>query len=148
MWDDAMRLALSEAARAVERGDVPIGAVMLGPDDTLLAAAHNEREATGDPLAHAEVLALRRAAAALGGWRLDRCTLVVTLEPCAMCAGAIAQARVGRLVFGAFDERAGAVASLWDLLRDQRLPHRPEVVSAVLADECAALLREFFAARR
>ncbi|MDR0435325.1 MAG: nucleoside deaminase [Propionibacteriaceae bacterium] len=143
-----MRLALSEAARAVERGDVPIGAVMLGPDDTLLAAAHNEREATGDPLAHAEVLALRRAAAALGGWRLDRCTLVVTLEPCAMCAGAIAQARVGRLVFGAFDERAGAVASLWDLLRDQRLPHRPEVVSAVLADECAALLREFFAARR
>jgi tRNA(adenine34) deaminase len=148
MWDDAMRLALDEAALAAADGDVPIGAVVLGPDGQVLAQAHNEREVAGDPLAHAEVLALRRGADQLGGWRLDDCTLVVTLEPCVMCAGAIAQARVGRCVFGAFDEKAGAVASLWDLLRDQRLPHRPEVVSGVLADECAALLRSFFATRR
>ncbi|MDR2619974.1 MAG: nucleoside deaminase [Propionibacteriaceae bacterium] len=148
MWDDAMRRALTEAAAAVECGDVPVGALVLTPDGTQLALAHNEREISSNPLAHAELLALQRAAAARGSWRLDDCTLVVTLEPCAMCAGAITQARIARLVFGAYDEKAGAVSSLWDLIRDSRLPHRPEVVSGVLAPECAALLQSFFAAKR
>ncbi|MDT0389314.1 MULTISPECIES: tRNA adenosine(34) deaminase TadA [Streptomyces] len=140
-----MRLALDEAAEAVRGGDVPVGAVVLAPDGTtVLAAGHNEREAGGDPTAHAEVLALRRAAAALGRWRLAGCTLVVTLEPCTMCAGAIQQSRVDRLVYGARDEKAGAAGSLWDLVRDRRLNHRPEVIEGVLAEDCAALLTAFF----
>ncbi|AJE41447.1 CMP deaminase [Streptomyces nodosus] len=139
-----MRLALDEAGRAAEGGDVPVGAVVLSADGSVLATGHNEREATGDPSAHAEILALRRAAAALGEWRLPGCTLVVTLEPCTMCAGAVQQSRVERLVYGARDEKAGAVGSLWDLVRDRRLNHRPEVIGGVLADECARLLTDFF----
>ncbi|MFJ4981914.1 tRNA adenosine(34) deaminase TadA [Streptomyces coeruleorubidus] len=143
-----MRLALDEAAEAVRGGDVPVGAVVLAPDGTtVLAAGHNEREADGDPTAHAEVLALRRAAAVLGRWRLAGCTLVVTLEPCTMCAGAIQQSRVDRLVYGARDDKAGAAGSLWDLVRDRRLNHRPEVIEGVLAEECAGLLTEFFRGR-
>ncbi|CAL9537691.1 tRNA adenosine(34) deaminase TadA [Streptomyces collinus] len=143
-----MRLALDEAAEAVRGGDVPVGAVVLAPDGTtVLAAGHNEREAGGDPTAHAELLALRRAAAALGAWRLAGCTLVVTLEPCTMCAGAIQQSRVDRLVYGARDEKAGAAGSLWDLVRDRRLNHRPEVIEGVLAEECAGLLTAFFRGR-
>ncbi|WP_338780820.1 tRNA adenosine(34) deaminase TadA [Streptomyces sp. DG1A-41] len=143
-----MRLALDEAAEAVQGGDVPVGAVVLAPDGTtVLAAGHNEREAGGDPTAHAEVLALRRAAAALGRWRLAGCTLVVTLEPCTMCAGAIQQSRVDRLVYGARDDKAGAAGSLWDLVRDRRLNHRPEVIEGVLAEECARVLTEFFRGR-
>ena len=143
-----MRLAIDQARRVLGHGDVPIGAVVLGPDGALLAAAGNERELTGDPTAHAEVVAIRRAAEALGEWRLADCTLVVTLEPCTMCAGAIVTSRMGHLVFGAFDEKAGAVASLWDVVRDPRLNHRPQVTSGVLADECAALLLDFFGDRR
>ncbi|MFD3544419.1 tRNA adenosine(34) deaminase TadA [Streptomyces sp. NPDC058655] len=143
-WRDAMRRALLEAARAVPAGDVPVGAVVLGPDGELLAAGCNEREATGDPTAHAEVVALRRAAARLGEWRLPGCTLVVTLEPCVMCAGALVQSRVARVVYGAADEKAGAAGSLWDLVRDRRLNHRPEVVGGVLAEECARQLTGFF----
>ncbi|BBC94977.1 nucleoside deaminase [Streptomyces rochei] len=144
-WRDAMRLALAEAEAAVRGGDVPVGAVVLSPDGTtVLATGHNEREATGDPTAHAEVLAIRRAAARLGEWRLTGCTLVVTLEPCTMCAGALVQSRVDRVVYGARDDKAGAAGSLWDVLRDRRLNHRPEVVGGVLAGECAALLTEFF----
>jgi tRNA(adenine34) deaminase len=142
-----MRLALDEAAEAVRGGDVPVGAVVLAPDGATLAAGHNEREAGGDPTAHAELLALRRAAAALGAWRLAGCTLVVTLEPCTMCAGAIQQSRVDRLVYGARDEKAGAAGSLWDLVRDRRLNHRPEVIEGVLAEECAGLLTDFFRGR-
>ncbi|MFJ8990140.1 tRNA adenosine(34) deaminase TadA [Streptomyces sp. NPDC102279] len=140
-----MRLALDEARLAVRDGDVPVGAVVLAPDGTtVLAAGHNEREATGDPTAHAEVLALRRAAARLGEWRLTGCTLVVTLEPCTMCAGALVQSRVERVVYGARDEKAGATGSVWDVVRDRRLNHRPEVVEGVLAVESAALLTGFF----
>ncbi|MFI6810697.1 tRNA adenosine(34) deaminase TadA [Streptomyces luteogriseus] len=143
-----MRLALDEAAEAVRGGDVPVGAVVLAPDGTtVLAAGHNEREAGGDPTAHAELLALRRAAAAIGAWRLAGCTLVVTLEPCTMCAGAIQQSRVDRLVYGARDEKAGAAGSLWDLVRDRRLNHRPEVIEGVLAEECAGVLTAFFRGR-
>ncbi|MFH8608459.1 tRNA adenosine(34) deaminase TadA [Streptomyces sp. NPDC018029] len=143
-----MRLALAEAERAVEGGDVPVGAVVLSPDGTtVLAVGHNEREAAGDPTAHAEVLALRRAAAATGEWRLTGCTLVVTLEPCTMCAGALVQSRVERVVYGARDEKAGAAGSLWDVVRDRRLNHRPEVIHGVLADECAAQLTDFFRKR-
>ncbi len=144
-WRAAMRLALAEAGRAASGGDVPVGAVVLAPDGrTVLAAEHNEREAGGDPTAHAEVLAVRRAAAELGEWRLTGCTLVVTLEPCTMCAGALVQSRVDRVVYGARDEKAGAAGSLWDVLRDRRLNHRPEVIEGVLADDCAALLTDFF----
>lgn len=143
-WRDPMRLALAEADKAALAGDVPVGAVVLSPDGAVLALGHNEREATGDPTAHAEVLALRRAAAATGEWRLTGCTLVVTLEPCVMCAGALVQARVERVVFGAFDEKAGATGSLWDLVRDRRLNHRPEVVHGVLEDECSRQLTAFF----
>ncbi len=145
---DAMLLALQEARLAVGHGDVPVGAVVLGPDGAVLASAHNDREATSDPTAHAEVLALRAAALALGTWRLPGCTLVVTLEPCTMCAGAIVLSRLERVVYGAVDEKAGAAGSLWDVLRDRRLNHRPEVVSGVLEQECAQVLRDFFAARR
>ncbi|MCC5479737.1 tRNA adenosine(34) deaminase TadA [Streptomyces barringtoniae] len=140
-----MRLALAEAERAVQGGDVPVGAVVLSPDGaTVLAVGHNEREATGDPTAHAEVLSIRRAAALLGEWRLAGCTLVVTLEPCTMCAGAIVQSRLDRVVYGARDDKAGAAGSLWDVIRDRRLNHRPEVVEGVLAPECARVLTEFF----
>ncbi|MFH9012998.1 tRNA adenosine(34) deaminase TadA [Streptomyces sp. NPDC017943] len=140
-----MRLALDQAAEAARGGDVPVGAVVLAPDGTtVIATGHNEREAGGDPTAHAEVLAVRRAAAALGQWRLAGCTLVVTLEPCTMCAGAVQQSRVDRLVYGARDDKAGAAGSLWDLLRDRRLNHRPEVIEGVLGDECALLLTQFF----
>lgn len=143
-----MREALAVARAASEHGDVPIGAVVLAPDGSILAVGGNERELTGDPTAHAEVVAIRRAALVRGEWRLEDCTLVVTLEPCTMCAGAVVASRIGHLVFGAFDEKAGAVASLFDVVRDPRLNHRPRVTSGVLADECAALLREFFDARR
>jgi tRNA(adenine34) deaminase len=124
--------------------DVPVGAVVYDADGVELAAAGNEREATGDPTAHAEILALRRAARSRGGWRLDGCTLVVTLEPCTMCAGAVVLARVATLVFGAWEPKTGAVGSLWDVVRDRRLNHRPEVYSGILADECAALTRGYF----
>ena len=140
--------ALVEARLAPGHGDVPIGAVVLGPGGAILARAHNERELVTDPSAHAEVLALRRASAALGSWHLDDCTLVVTLEPCTMCAGALVLARVGRLVFGAYDPKAGAVASLWDVVRDPRLNHRVEVVGGIAAEECGELLRIFFAGHR
>jgi tRNA(adenine34) deaminase len=140
-----MRQALAEAGLAAAGGDVPVGAVVLAPDGTtVLARAHNERELTGDPTAHAEVLALRRAAQELGEWRLTGCTLVVTLEPCTMCAGALVQSRVDRVVYGARDEKAGAAGSLWDVIRDRRLNHRPEVISGVLAEECATQLTRFF----
>ncbi|WP_424215478.1 tRNA adenosine(34) deaminase TadA [Streptomyces sp. BI20] len=139
-----MRRALAEAERAVPAGDVPVGALVLAPDGSVLATGHNEREALGDPTAHAELLALRRAAARAGEWRLTDCTLVVTLEPCVMCAGAVQQSRVARVVFGADDEKAGAAGSVWDLLRDRRLNHRPEVIRGVLGAECAARLTEFF----
>ncbi|MFD0369446.1 tRNA adenosine(34) deaminase TadA [Streptomyces sp. NPDC059071] len=139
-----MRLALAEADLAASAGDVPVGAVVLSPDGRVIASGHNEREAAGDPTAHAEVLALRRAAAATGEWRLTGCTLVVTLEPCVMCAGALVQARVERVVFGAWDEKAGATGSLWDLVRDRRLNHRPEVIHGVLEEDCSAQLTRFF----
>ncbi|WP_344858942.1 tRNA adenosine(34) deaminase TadA [Planomonospora alba] len=143
-----MRLALAQAVRAGERGEVPVGAVVLGPGGEVLAEAGNDRESLSDPTAHAEVLALRRAARARGGWRLTGCTLVVTLEPCTMCAGAAVLARVDRVVYGAVDAKAGAAGSLWDVIRDRRLNHRPEVLMGVLADECAGVLTGFFAARR
>ncbi|MFJ6280807.1 tRNA adenosine(34) deaminase TadA [Arthrobacter subterraneus] len=143
-----MELALQAARRASETADVPIGAVVVGPDGEVLGTGWNEREATGDPTAHAEVLAIRRAAAALGSWRLDGCTLVVTLEPCSMCAGASVLARIPRVVFGAWDEKAGAAGSVFDVLRERRLNHWTEVFPGVLENECAALLRDFFAERR
>jgi tRNA(adenine34) deaminase len=143
-----MRAALEEAAAAVDHGDVPVGALVLAPDGTELGRGRNRREQLADPTAHAELEALRAAAATLGGWRLDGCTLVVTLEPCPMCAGALVQSRVARLVFGADDPKAGAVTSLFDLVRDPRLPHRVEVHRGILADDCAALLRSFFTPRR
>jgi tRNA(adenine34) deaminase len=139
-----MRTALDVARGASASGDVPIGAVVFDAAGAELARACNERELTRDPTAHAEVLALRRAADALGSWRLDGCTLVVTLEPCTMCAGALVLARVERLVFGAWDPKAGAVGSLWDVVRDRRLNHRPEVVGGVLESEAGALVRDFF----
>ncbi len=149
MWLPWMRAALEEARAAAEHDDVPVGAVVVGPDgSTELGRGRNRREQDADPTAHAELEALRAAAHTLGRWRLDGCTLVVTLEPCAMCAGAITQARVARLVYGADDPKAGAVVSLFDLVRDPRLPHRAEVCRGVLADDSAALLRAFFRARR
>ncbi|WP_077352765.1 tRNA adenosine(34) deaminase TadA [Tessaracoccus flavescens] len=143
-----MRLALEEAEAAARHDDVPIGAVVLDPSGVVIARASNERELHADPTAHAEVVAIRRAAEAVGEWRLTDCTLVVTLEPCTMCAGAIVSSRIGHLVFGAYDEKAGAVASLWDVVRDPRLNHRPKVTTGVLAEESTALLDAFFAARR
>ncbi len=136
------------ARSAATRAEVPVGAVVLSPDGVLIASAHNERSARSDPTAHAEVVALRRAGAALGSWQLPGCTLAVTLEPCTMCAGAAVLARVSRLVFGAWDPKAGAVGSLWDVVRDRRLNHRPEVIAGVREAECSALLADFFAARR
>ena len=138
-----MRRALELAATA--DGDVPIGAVVLDPDGIVIGEGVNVRERYGDPTGHAEVVAIRAAAERLGEWRLAGCTLVVTLEPCTMCAGAAVLARVERLVFGAYDEKAGAVGSLWDVVRDRRLNHRPEVVGGVLAEESTTLLDTFFA---
>jgi tRNA(adenine34) deaminase len=146
-WRAAMRLALDQAGLAVAGGDVPVGAVVLSADGSVIGRGHNEREATGDPSAHAEILALRRAAATRRAPRRPGCTLVVTLEPCTMCAGAVQQSRVDRLVYGARDEKAGAAGSLWDLVRDRRLNHRPEVIDGVLADECARMLTDFFRSR-
>lgn len=142
-----MGRALEQARLALDHGDVPVGAAVEHAG-RLVAAAHNRREADQDPTAHAELLAVRAAAAALGSWRLDHCTLYVTLEPCAMCAGALVLARLPRLVFAAADPKGGAVGSLWDLPRDPRLNHRVEVDSGILADECGDLLRRFFQARR
>ncbi|MEU1617283.1 tRNA adenosine(34) deaminase TadA [Streptomyces sp. NPDC005722] len=139
-----MRLALEEARLAPRTGDVPVGAVVLSPQGTVIGRGRNEREAVGDPTAHAEVLAVREAAKALGEWRLTGCTLVVTLEPCTMCAGAVVASRLERVVYGALDEKAGAAGSLWDLVRDRRLNHRPEVIQGVLAGECGELLTAFF----
>ena len=147
-WDHAMSLALAEARAAVATGDVPVGAVVVGPQGDVIGRGRNAREAVGDPTAHAEVAAIREAAAVLGEWRLAQCTLVVTLEPCAMCAGAILLARVPRLVIGAWDPKAGATGSVWDLVRDPRMNHFVEVRGGVREAECAQLLREFFAAHR
>lgn len=145
--EDMVGAALEAAARS--GADVPIGAVVFAPDGTVLAEACNAREALGDPTAHAEILALREAATRYGdGWRLDGCTLAVTLEPCTMCAGALVLARVSRLFFGAWEPKTGAVGSLWDVVRDRRLNHRPEVRGGVLEAECADLLERFFRTRR
>ncbi|MDQ1464626.1 MAG: tRNA(adenine34) deaminase [Actinomycetota bacterium] len=143
-----MRLALEQALLTASSDDVPVGAVVVDADGAVVGVGWNAREATGDPTAHAEVLALRAAAAAMGSWRLSGCQLVVTLEPCTMCAGAAVLSRVSRVVFGAVDPKAGAVGSLWDVVRDRRLNHRPEVVGGVLEAECGELLRAFFEARR
>jgi tRNA(adenine34) deaminase len=147
-WREPMAAALAEARRAAEHHDVPIGAVVLDPDGLIVSAGCNERELTGDPTAHAELLAIRRAAEVAQDWHLDDHTLVVTLEPCTMCAGALVQARIARLVFGAYDPKAGAVASLWDVVRDRRLNHRVDVIGGISEDECGRLIRDFFAPRR
>ena len=143
-----MRAALDLAAAATGWGDVPIGAVVLSASGEIIGSGSNVRERDGDPTGHAELVALRAAAGAVGEWRLSGCTLVVTLEPCTMCAGALVLARVDRVVFGAYDDKAGAVGSLWDVVRDRRLNHRPEVVGGVLAEESSALLDEFFRTHR
>jgi tRNA(adenine34) deaminase len=158
-FEPAMRLALAEAVQAGQEPtapgpgdpaavDVPVGAVILDEAGLVLARARNRRELDADPTAHAEIVAIRQAARALGSWRLAGLTLVVTLEPCTMCAGAVTAARLARLVYGAEDPKAGAAGSLWDVLRDRRLNHRPEVIGGVLAAECGAVLTEFFASRR
>jgi tRNA(adenine34) deaminase len=146
-WNDSMQLALDQARLAATRGDVPVGAVVIDQAWNVLASAGNEREIRHDPTAHAELLALREASRRLRSWRLTGLTLVVTLEPCTMCAGALVLARIARLVFGAFDPKAGAVSSLFDVVRDPRLNHRVEVRGGVLAAECSALLKDFFASR-
>ena len=143
-FNEVMQLALDLAAKASQQGDVPVGAIVLNSNGDVVGQGFNTREVDNDPMNHAEIVALREAAIANNSWRLDDHTLIVTLEPCTMCAGAAVQARIGRIVFGAFDDKAGAVGSLWDVVRDRRLPHRPEVVSGVLAEECGAILSEFF----
>lgn len=143
-----MLAALERARLAQASGDVPVAALVIDASGTTIGAGVNERELTGDPTAHAEIVAIRQAAAARGSWRLDDVTLVITLEPCTMCAGAILQARIPRVVFGAWDEKAGAAGSVHDVLRDRRLPHRVEVIAGVQEAACAALLREFFEQRR
>ena len=143
-----MGQALDLASQALASGDVPVGAVVISPDGEVLGAGRNMREANHDPTAHAEVVAIRAAASGLGGWRLQDCTLVVTLEPCAMCAGALMLARVGRLVLGAWDPKAGACGSVWDLVRDRRATHRVEVISGVREQECSQILLDFFAGHR
>ncbi len=148
LWTASMRAALDEARFTLDSGDVPVGAVVINLSGEVIGRGHNRREADMDPTAHAELIALRQAAAGLGSWRLEGCTLVVTLEPCTMCAGALVLSRAVRLVFGAHDAKAGAVGSLWDVVRDRRLNHRPEVVAGVLAGESGELLRTFFASRR
>jgi tRNA(adenine34) deaminase len=148
-YEEAMAKAIELArAAASASGDVPVGAIVLNAAGEVIATGANQRELAHNPVAHAEVIAIQKAASAIGDWRLDGCTLVVTLEPCAMCAGAIAQARIPRLVFGAWDEKAGAVGSQWDLLRDPRQLHKPEVIAGVMAEECAALLGDFFQEKR
>jgi tRNA(adenine34) deaminase len=148
-FEPAMRQALAEAVvPGRPAADVPVGAVLLSPGGTVLARGHNEREAGADPTAHAEIVALRAGARAAGTWRLDGCTLVVTLEPCTMCAGAVTAARLARLVYAAPDPKTGAAGSLWDVLRDTRLTHQTEVIGGVLAAEGGAMLRDFFAQRR
>lgn len=147
--ESAMALALSEALGALESGDVPVGAIVVGPNGDVVGAGHNEREATGDPTAHAEIVALRAAAEAVGSWNLSEHTLVVTLEPCVMCAGAILNARIDRVVFGAWDPKAGAAGSVVDLLRERTLPSRvDEVIGGVLETECSVVLTEFFGGLR
>jgi tRNA(adenine34) deaminase len=148
VWDDAMARALAAGADAVRHGDVPVGAAVLNPTGDIVAVAGNERERRQDPTAHAEILAIRAAADAAGGWRLDGHTLVVTLEPCTMCAGALVLARIPTLVFGAYDPKAGAVTSLFDVVRDSRLNHRVDVRGGIREAECAQLLLDFFAGRR
>jgi tRNA(adenine34) deaminase len=143
-----MGQALAVASGALASGDVPVGALVVGPDGTVLGVGHNVREAVGDPTAHAEVVAIRAAAARVGSWRLEGCTLVVTLEPCAMCAGALVLARVARVVLGAWDPKAGACGSVWDLVRDRRATHRAEVVGGVREQECSQLLLDFFVGQR
>ena len=143
-----MRAALAEARAALDSGDVPVGAAILDASGTVIARGRNRREADGDPTAHAEIVAIRAAARSVGEWRLDGLTLVVTLEPCTMCAGAITAARLSRVVFGAADPRAGAVGSLWDVVRDQRLAPVPEVIGEVLAEECLNVIRRFFSEHR
>lgn len=143
-----MRLALDEAAIGAAAGEIPIGAVVLDATGAVISTAHNEREALHDPTAHAEILALRRASFSLGRWRLDDCTLVVTLEPCPMCAGAVVMARIPNLLFGAWNEQYGAVGSRWDLVRDRRLTSRAEAIGGILADECGAMVREFLGSQR
>lgn len=147
-FEPAMRAALAEAETAAAAGDVPVGAVILDGTGTIVSRGRNRREAEADPTAHAELDAIRAAARTVGEWRLDGLTLVVTLEPCTMCAGAVTAARLSRLVFGALDPRAGAVGSLWDVVRDQRLTPVPEVIGGVLADDCLDVIRRFFAERR
>jgi tRNA(adenine34) deaminase len=148
-YEEAMAKAIELArAAASASGDVPVGAIVLNGDGEVIATGANQRELSHNPVAHAEIIAIQKAASAINNWRLDNCTLVVTLEPCAMCAGAIAQARIPRVVFGAWDEKAGAVGSQWDLLRDPRQLHKPEVIAGVMADECAALLAGFFQDKR
>jgi tRNA(adenine34) deaminase len=144
----ALAEALTVGRAALAVGEIPVGAVVLDATGKVVASAHNEREARHDPTGHAEVVALRRAGAALGTWQLVGCTLAVTLEPCTMCAGALVLARVDRVVFGAWDPKAGAVGSLWDVVRDRRLNHRPEVIGGIREAECADLLEEFFATKR
>ena len=147
-WSNAMQVALEEAAAAASHDDVPIGAVLVGPDGQIVARDHNRREARGDASAHAEMLVLRSASESLGDWHLDGHTLVVTLEPCAMCAMAAVWARVDRIVYGAADLKAGAVWSLYNIPQDERLNHRCDIVAGVAADEAEAMLRDFFAQRR
>jgi len=146
--EEWMSLAIAEARVALASGDVPVAALVLDDTGVVIGVGRNERELTGDPTAHAEVVAIRAAAASTGSWHLENTTLVVTLEPCTMCAGAILQARIPRVVFGAWDEKAGAAGSVNDVLRDRRLPHRVEVIAGVREAECAAMLREFFAGMR
>jgi tRNA(adenine34) deaminase len=147
-YESAMEQALKVARGAGATDDVPVGAIVLDADGKVIGIGSNRREVDNDPVAHAEIVAMREAAKALSNWRLDGCTVVVTLEPCAMCAGAIAQSRVSRLIFGAWDEKAGAVGSIWDVLRDPRSPHRTEVVSGILEKECKELLKDFFHQKR
>lgn len=147
-YEDAMRLALEEAARAAAEGEIPIGAVLLDDAGAVLATAHNSRESSCDPTAHAEVLAIRAAGQARGSWRLQDCTLVVTLEPCPMCAGAAVMSRLGRIVFGAWNDEYGAAGSRWDLVRDRRLNHQVEVIPGVLSEECGEQVRRFLEERR
>jgi tRNA(adenine34) deaminase len=142
--EELMREALQIAGSALSTGDVPVGAIIVNKDGVIVGKGFNEREANSDPTAHAEIVAIRSAASRLQNWRLDGCTLIVTLEPCAMCAGAIAQSRISKLIFGAWDEKAGAVGSVWDVLRDPRSIFKVEVTSGVLENECAALLKDFF----
>ena len=147
--EEAMRVAIEHAKIAsVASRDVPVGAVILNANGDLISTGNNQRELLNDPTAHAEIVAIRHAATALGNWRLDGCIIVVTLEPCAMCAGAIAQSRVSKVVFGAWDEKAGASGSVWDLLRDPRALHKVEVTSGVLEEECGVMLKEFFSEQR